>query len=175
MAIVTLRATGERIEGADAVRAALAARGVEYERWEVREGDPLLAYAPERARLAREKGYVDADVVRLSPETPGLDALLAKFDKDHYHTDDEVRFIRDGEGVFGLTTEAGERLEILVAAGDYISIPARVFHWFTLTPARGITALRLFKDKGGWVPYYREAGAPGTGTGAGAAPVSAKG
>jgi 1,2-dihydroxy-3-keto-5-methylthiopentene dioxygenase len=159
MAVVTFKASGERLEEDGAVRAALAARGVEFERWEVREGDPLEAYAPERARLAREKGYVDADVVRLSPETPNLDALLAKFDKDHYHTDDEVRFIRDGEGVFGLTTDAGEKLEILVRGGDYISIPARTYHWFTLTPARRITALRLFKDKGGWVPYYREAAA----------------
>jgi len=162
MAVVTFMSTGERLEADADVAAALARRGVEHERWPIRDGDPLEAYAPERERLARTKGYVDADVVRLSSDTPDLDALLAKFDKDHYHTDDEVRFIRDGEGVFGLTTAEGERLEILVRAGDYISIPANVFHWFSLTKSRSITALRLFKDRGGWVPHYRSAAAIGS-------------
>jgi 1,2-dihydroxy-3-keto-5-methylthiopentene dioxygenase len=164
MAVVTIAATGEKIREDAAVRVLLARWGVEFERWEIRAGDPIEAYRSERERLAREKGYVDADVVRLSSETPNLEALLAKFDKDHFHTDDEVRFISDGEGIFGLSTAAGEKLEILVGAGDFISIPANVFHWFTLTPLRRITALRLFKDKGGWVPYYRGAAPSGTGT-----------
>ena len=157
MATITVKATGATIRDDAEVAAFLNARGIEFERWPVREGDPLEAYRPELERLAREKGYCDADVIRLTPETPNLEPLLAKFDKDHYHTDDEVRFIRDGEGVFGLATAAGEKFDILVGAGDFISVPANTWHWFTLTPARRITALRLFKDKTGWTPYYRNA------------------
>jgi 1,2-dihydroxy-3-keto-5-methylthiopentene dioxygenase len=160
MATIKVSATGAKISADHEVGAFLGARGIEFERWPLRDGDPIAAYAPELARLAAAKGYCDADVIRLTPETANLEALLARFDKDHYHTDDEVRFIRDGEGVFGLAMSDGERFEILVGAGDYISLPARIWHWFTLTPARRITALRLFKDKGGWTPYYREGAAP---------------
>ena len=117
MATLTVAATGAKIQADAEVAAFLQARGIEFERWPVRAGDLLQAYRPELDRLAREKGYIDADVIRLSPETPNLETLLAKFDKDHYHTDDEVRFIHDGEGVFGLMTAAGEKFEILVQIG----------------------------------------------------------
>lgn len=162
MARITILGTGERVEGDAAIGAFLNARGIEFERWPIREAaDLTAAYRPELDRLAREKGYIDADVIRLTPEVPNLEALLAKFDKEHFHDDDEVRFIQAGEGTFGLALEGGERFEILVEAGDYVSIPARFWHWFTLTPARRITAIRLFKDRSGWVPHYRPSAATG--------------
>jgi 1,2-dihydroxy-3-keto-5-methylthiopentene dioxygenase len=173
MATVTVTATGRKISADAEVGAFLAARGIEFERWPLRDGDPVAAYAPELRRLEREKGYCDVDVIRLSPETKDLETLLARFDKDHFHTDDEVRFIRDGEGVFGLCVEGGERFEILVTSGDYISIPARIWHWFALTPARRITAVRLFKDRTGWTPYYRDA-APGAGSAPAPSPSPAR-
>jgi 1,2-dihydroxy-3-keto-5-methylthiopentene dioxygenase len=94
-------------------------------------------------------------MVILNPQTPNLETLLAKFDKSHYHDDDEVRYIFDGEGVFGFEGKDGTQFSITVTAGDYIIIPAKAYHWFTLTPARSIKAIRLFKDMSGWAPHYK--------------------
>ena len=116
----------------------------------------LAAFRPRLEGENEARGYVMADMIVLSPETPGLDAMLAKFDRAHYHDDDEVRYIFAGEGVFGFEPEDGEPFAVTVSAGDYIIVPAGTYHWFTLTEARHVKAIRLFKDMSGWAPHYRE-------------------
>ena len=82
--------------------------GIIYEQWDVvgRIGpeatneEILEAYSPEIERLKAAHGFVTADVINVTPETPGLDAMLQKFDKEHLHTEDEVRFTVKGSGVF---------------------------------------------------------------------------
>ena len=96
-------------------------------------------------------------MVCLCPSTPNVDQLLAKFDKDHYHTDDEVRFIFSGRGIFGFEGKKQEKFTIEVTAGDYIVIPKNNWHWFTLGENRNIKAIRLFQDTSGWTPHYRQA------------------
>jgi 1,2-dihydroxy-3-keto-5-methylthiopentene dioxygenase len=39
-----------------------------------------------------------ADVIDVSPETPNLEVMLAKFNREHWHDEDEVRFIIRGAG-----------------------------------------------------------------------------
>ena len=147
-------------------------RGVLYETWPVPEGVAGLqdkaslspeeqarvveAYRPRLDRERDERGYVQADMVVLSPETAGLGEMLAKFDRAHYHEDDEMRYVFAGEGVFGFEPAGAEPFSVTVAAGDYIIVPANTYHWFTLTASRSIKALRLFKDASGWTPHYRE-------------------
>ena len=58
----------------------------------------LDAYSLEIERLKEAHGFVTADVINVSPETPGLDEMLAKFDKEHLHTEDEVRFTVEVQG-----------------------------------------------------------------------------
>jgi len=43
-----------------------------------------------------------------------------------------------------------------VHAGDYIHVPAGTEHWFVLTPARRIKAVRYFVTTEGWVPRYTD-------------------
>lgn len=104
---------------------------------------------------AKERGYIQADMVVLSPATPGLPDILAKFDKTHLHDDDEVRYIFGGEGVFGFEPVGAAPFTVNVTAGDYIIVPAKTYHWFTLTESQSIKALRLFKDMSGWLPRYK--------------------
>lgn len=115
----------------------------------------------ERARLIdaikRERGYVDHDFVELSPQTPNLDAICAKFDREHSHTEDEVRFVIDGEGIFDIRDAADRWIRIEVATGDIIVIPANKQHRFYLTDRRHIRCMRLFANHDGWSPVYREA------------------
>jgi 1,2-dihydroxy-3-keto-5-methylthiopentene dioxygenase len=117
---------------------------------------PVAERAAEMTRIKRERGYVEEDEVALSTETPNLDAICAKFDKEHYHTLDEVRFVIDGEGIFDVRDKNDQWVRIEVAKGDLIIIPARTYHRFYLTGAKNIRCVRLFLNNEGWAPLYRE-------------------
>ena len=120
---------------------------------------PLSGSDTEIERIKRERGYVDQDEVSLSLATPNLDAICAKFDKEHYHTLDEVRFVVDGAGIFDVRDGSDEWVRIEVDAGDLIIIPARTYHRFYLTDAKNIRCMRLFLNHEGWAPLYRDAAA----------------
>ncbi len=117
---------------------------------------PVDASGDELNRIKRERGYVEQDEVALSSETPNLDAICAKFDKEHRHTLDEVRFVVEGEGIFDVR-DAGDRwVRIEVEAGDLIIIPANKYHRFYLTDSKAIRCVRLFLNNEGWAPLYRQ-------------------
>jgi len=86
----------------------LAGRGIEFERWtpdvHVADGASadtiLLAYKKKIDELKARGGYVTADVIDVKADTPGLDAMLAKFNSEHWHDEDEVRLIVEGRGLF---------------------------------------------------------------------------
>lgn len=106
--------------------------------------------------VKREHGYVDQDFIELGAATPNLDAICAKFDKEHFHTEDEVRFVVEGEGIFDVRDEHDQWMRIEVGAGDMIVIPARRYHRFYLTDSKRIRCMRLFANHDGWAPLYRE-------------------
>lgn len=125
--------------------------GVLYDRIPVHDSAPALA------RIKRERGYVEDDEVALSKETPNLEAICAKFDKEHRHTLDEVRFVVEGEGIFDVRDTSDRWVRIVVEAGDLIIIPANRYHRFFLTDSKKIRCVRLFLNHEGWAPLYREA------------------
>jgi 1,2-dihydroxy-3-keto-5-methylthiopentene dioxygenase len=169
MAIVTVPAEGRRITAADEIRDFLATHGLHYETWPLEDRvDPtappeaiLAAYAPEIDSLKARGGFVTADVIDVRPETPNLDAMLAKFAKEHTHTEDEVRFILQGSGVFHVNPVDRPVFAIEVHAGDLISVPLGTRHWFDLCADRRIRAIRLFQDTTGWTPHYLPDGVHG--------------
>ena len=108
-------------------------------------------------RVKREHGYSDEDFVELGPDTPNLETICAKFDKEHYHTEDEVRFVVAGEGIFDVRDESDRWIRIEVTSGDMIVIPRRTHHRFYLTDTKQIRCMRLFANNEGWAPLYREA------------------
>ena len=115
--------------------------------------DPA-AFAPEIDRLKARGGYVTADVISVSPETPNLDALMAKYRMEHSHAEDEVRFILKGRGLFHIHPQVGPVFAIEVEKGDLINVPKGILHWFDLCSDRTIRAIRLFLDPAGWTPNY---------------------
>jgi len=138
--------------------------GIDYEQWDVagRIGaeatneEILDAYSPEIERLKEAHGFVTADVINVTAETPGLDDMLAKFDKEHLHTEDEVRFTVKGSGVFHINPESASVFSITVESGDLISVPKGTHHWFNLCGDKTIRCIRLFEDVTGWTPHYME-------------------
>lgn len=125
--------------------------GVLYERLELADG----AYQGALDRLAREHGYIEQDVVALQPDTANLDAICAKFADEHLHTDDEVRFVLAGAGIFDIRDDADRWMRVTVEPGDLIVVPKDRYHRFFLTDGKQIRCVRLFQDSAGWVPHYR--------------------
>jgi 1,2-dihydroxy-3-keto-5-methylthiopentene dioxygenase len=84
--------------------------------------------------------------------------MLAKFSREHWHDEDEVRFIIEGRGLFHIHPATGPVFAIEVEAGDLIRVPRGTHHWFDLCVDRRIRAIRLFQDASGWTPRYTDSG-----------------
>ena len=164
MAVLTILNEHKRLTNAEEIAASLTSYGIDFERWTpshpISDDSPpdaiLDAYSREIEDLKTRGGYVTADVIDVSPETPGLEAMLAKFNREHWHDEDEVRFTIAGHGLFHIHAKTGTVLGIEVEAGDLIRIPRGTLHWFNLCADRRIRAIRLFQDTAGWTPHYTE-------------------
>ncbi len=127
-----------------------------YALTEAEKAEILAAFKEEVESLKAEGRYVAADVVVLSEQTPGLETLLGKFSREHHHSEDEVRFVVDGHGIFTIRGRSGRYVELTVGPGDLITVPAGTRHWFTLAEDRRIKCIRLFQDPSGWAAIYEE-------------------
>jgi 1,2-dihydroxy-3-keto-5-methylthiopentene dioxygenase len=166
MALVRVPEENRTLEDDSAIAAFLAEYGIEYERWT--EGPDVAshatseavldAYAGKIAQLKARGGYVTADVIDVTAETPGLEGMLARFNSEHWHDEDEVRFIVEGRGLFHIHPPQGPVFAIEVEAGDLIRVPKGTHHWFDLCADRRIRAIRLFQDPSGWTPHYTSSG-----------------
>ncbi|MBR8827453.1 MAG: acireductone dioxygenase [Gomphosphaeria aponina SAG 52.96 = DSM 107014] len=114
----------------------------------------LQALDPYFQQLKENEGYESRDLIVLHPHTPNLDSLLAKFNGCHTHADDEVRYLLDGEGVFGFVLPNGSQVELTIQPEEYINVPAGTEHWFHLTETRRVKAVRFFTTTAGWIPEY---------------------
>lgn len=116
----------------------------------------LDTFKDEIQALNSTYGYVSADVISLYPDTPNLDVILAKFDKEHDHAEDEVRFVVDGHGVFTIHNDSDDIVfDVQLSPGDLLIVPKGTWHWFTLCEDRTIKCIRLYEDPSGWVANYR--------------------
>jgi len=166
MAVVRIPEHNHTIQSQHEITQYLRTLGIDYEIWEpahpIRPSAPaeeiLDAYKEEIQRLKTTGGYVTADVINVNAQTPGLDAMLKKFSCEHWHDEDEVRFIIHGRGIFHIHSKNAPVVAIEVEAGDLIRVPRGTLHWFDLCAEREIRAIRLFQDPSGWTPSYTQSG-----------------
>jgi 1,2-dihydroxy-3-keto-5-methylthiopentene dioxygenase len=164
MALVTLTNEARTLSDVGEIKECLRLCGIDYERWrpsntvsqDAAAEEILQAYSREIEELKVAGGYVTADVIDVTPDTPGLDAMLAKFDREHWHDEDEVRFTIAGHGLFHINSNELGVIAIEVEAGDMIRVPRGTKHWFNLCGDRRIRAIRLFQDVSGWTPHYTD-------------------
>jgi 1,2-dihydroxy-3-keto-5-methylthiopentene dioxygenase len=174
MAVLRIPEENRRIQDQGPVADYLGTIGIDYDVWEpsrpVSENAPqeeiLEAYSAEIDKLKASGGYVTADVISVNPQTANLEAMLAKFSREHWHDEDEVRFIIQGRGLFHINPKTSPVVAIEVEAGDLIRVPRGTLHWFDLCSDKQIRAIRLFQDPSGWTPQYT-----GSGVDAGFEPV----
>ncbi|MBW5448181.1 cupin domain-containing protein [Cohnella sp. CFH 77786] len=172
MAEVRIRNTDERISGEEQVKAFLESQEVLYEHWDMNKlperlrekfvltdeekAEILSTFDPEIRDLAARRGYQIWDIITLSESTPNLEELLKKFEAVHTHTEDEIRAITAGRGIFIIKGQDDVGyFDVELTAGDVISVPENKPHFFTLMDNRQIVAVRLFIEKDGWIatPY----------------------
>ena len=112
--------------------------GVEY--WRVEgESDPKL-------KEIREKyGYSYSDVINVSSDSlPNYESALKMFFTEHLHDDDEIRFCLEGSGYFDVRADNDKDwIRIKVEANDMISLPAGIYHRFTLDEDNYIKGFNL--------------------------------
>jgi len=171
MAILQLE-DGTRLTALEAIASELEPLGIHLDHWSVGDDPQLQALLETDSLNDVEKEYVlsaldhyfndlqhtenyqSRDLIVLHPEVNNLEEMLAKFDKIHTHLDDEVRYIISGEGVFGFVRPEGDQVRLTVQPEEYINVPAGTEHWFYLTTARRIKAVRYFTNTTGWTPHY---------------------
>jgi 1,2-dihydroxy-3-keto-5-methylthiopentene dioxygenase len=167
MAIVRIPSEDRTYSDPAEFRDVIIAAGITYEKWEPTRpvtaestaAEILEAYKPEIDRLKAEGGYVTADVIDVKADTPNLDVMLAKFSREHWHDEDEVRFIIEGRGIFHIHPKNGAPvMAIEVYPGDLLRVPRGTWHWFDLCADKRIRAIRLFQDPSGWTPHYTDSG-----------------
>ncbi|MDE3009436.1 MAG: acireductone dioxygenase [Pseudomonadota bacterium] len=146
---------------ASVIAGELQRRGVRFERPAGLEALPAgvtveQALAACGALIARQKavhGYTVVDAVSVHPDLPGLEQARAKFLSEHTHAEDEARLMVDGAGTFYLRA-AGEVLVLELCAGDLISVPQGMRHWFDMGARPRFTAVRLFTRPDGWIGSF---------------------
>ena len=167
MAVLNIPDQQKEITDQEEIRAFLQERGVLFDKWEAQvkfdddaDQETILgAYSHVLKPYMESNGYQTADVINVKPTTPNLEALKNKFLTEHTHTEDEVRFFVDGEGLFWFNLENGDPVFCVICQqGDLISVPANTKHWFDLGPKESVKAIRIFIDQSGWVPHYTQSG-----------------
>ncbi|SFE06098.1 1,2-dihydroxy-3-keto-5-methylthiopentene dioxygenase [Fictibacillus sp. FJAT-27399] len=170
MAQLRFHDNNERYEELKKVSDYLESQGVIYENWDIEKlpahlkenyslsdeekAEIIQVFRKEIDELSERRGYVTEDIIALSPDTPNLDELLKNFLAEHHHSDDEVRFIVSGHGIFAIEGPEGRFFDVELEPGDLISVPENYRHYFTLMDDRKVVAVRIFKSKEGWVPLY---------------------
>lgn len=169
--MTTIKLQGEKvIENQEEVIKFLSEQGVIYEHWNIGRLDESLhdkyvltendkeeilsTFKNEIEDISERRGYQAWDIISLSEETPNLEELLKNFQQEHHHTDDEVRFIVNGHGVFVIQGNDGDFFEVHLNPGDLISVPENIRHYFTLSEDKKVVAVRIFVTREGWVPIY---------------------
>lgn len=158
--------TNETITDFDQIKSYLNANKILIEKWEANtqlsidatQEEVLKAFEHELKPFMENNGFKTADVINVHPQTENLLAIRQKFMKEHRHSDDEVRFFVDGEGIFWFHLDNEDVVAVTCAAGDFISVPKNFRHWFDLHPQYFVKAIRIFTNIEGWVPHYTDSG-----------------
>lgn len=171
MAILHIPDHNKVIREIDEIRSFFQARDIVFEQWpapaqisgEATQEEVLAAYEGVLKPYMTANGYQTADVINVTPSHPNVEEFSKKFLAEHTHSEDEVRFFVDGEGLFWFNLENGidPPFCLICQKGDLISVPAGTKHWFDFGPKKFVKCIRIFIEVSGWTPHYTQSGVDG--------------
>lgn len=163
MAILSIPEQNITIRDPKEIQAFFNARNLFFDQWScdvvfedtASQEEILDAYSKDLNPFMQKGGYLTADVISINSLTENYDAIRAKFLAEHTHSEDEIRFFVDGQGLFWFNLENEPVFNLLCEKGDLISVPAGTKHWFDAGATNPfVKAIRIFIDMSGWVPEY---------------------
>lgn len=165
MAILSIPKKGVTIKNPTEIKAFFNERNLFFDQWKcdvifkdtASQEEILEAYSKDLNPFMKNGGYETADVISINSLTENYDAIRSKFLAEHTHSEDEIRFFVDGQGLFWFNLENEPVFNLLCEKGDLISVPAGTKHWFDAGVSNPfVKAIRIFIDMSGWVPEYTE-------------------
>jgi len=117
----------------------------------------LEAFADDVKNIMANHGFKSVDVINMhsAMEPATIEKFRNKFLDEHIHSDDEVRYFIEGQGLFCVHA-ANKVYMILCEQGDFISVPAGTKHWFDMGAKPDFKCIRFFGDEVGWVAQYTQ-------------------
>jgi 1,2-dihydroxy-3-keto-5-methylthiopentene dioxygenase len=165
MAILSIPENNIELRNPEEIRTFFNERGIFFDQWtcdvvfedNASQEDILAAYSKNLTPFMEQGGYQTADVISINKSTENYEAIRTKFLAEHIHSEDEIRFFVDGQGLFWFNLETEPVFNLLCEKGDLISVPAGTKHWFDAGETNPfVKAIRIFIDMTGWVPQYTE-------------------
>ena len=163
MAILSIPEKQIEIRDPQEIRNFFQVRGVFFDQWtcdvifddRASQEEILEVYSKDLKPFMDQGGYLTADVISINKLTENYEAIRTKFLAEHTHSEDEIRFFVDGQGLFWFHLENEPVFNLLCEKGDLISVPAGTKHWFDAGETNPfVKAIRIFIDMSGWVPHY---------------------
>ncbi|XP_067312319.1 acireductone dioxygenase [Pseudorasbora parva] len=113
---------------------------------------------PELEKIREERGYSFMDIITIHPDKlPDYENKVKMFYEEHLHLDDEIRYILDGSSYFDVRDKDDRWIRMAVSKGDLITLPAGIYHRFTVDQTNYTKAMRLFVGEPVWKAYNRPA------------------
>jgi 2,3-diketo-5-methylthio-1-phosphopentane phosphatase len=165
MAILSIPEKGITVKNPSEIKVFFNERNLFFDQWKCdatfndtsTQEEILEAYSKDLNPFMSLGGYETADVISMNSLTENYDAIRTKFLAEHTHSEDEIRFFVDGQGIFWFHLENEPVFNLLCEKGDLISVPAGTKHWFDAGISHPfVKAIRIFIDMSGWVPEYTD-------------------
>jgi methylthioribulose-1-phosphate dehydratase len=109
----------------------------------------------ELEKICVDRKYKNRDEKEIGSHLPNYSDLVKTFSTEHFHSDEEIRYVMKGSGYFDVRNKNDEWVRIQVTKGDLIILPEGIHHRYVPDVTNYIHVMRLFMEEPKWTPINR--------------------